>query len=112
MVGPLALARVLLGLVIADDAARADAEQPVMTGEVARHSAYDRTPEAPFRRGRRWTQKPVMATANGAGIKIAFIRMLLTEVKLPPPHFARTKRSQEDKPSQFVNSKQTSRLFM
>ena len=40
-VGPLALAGVLVGLVVADDAARACSEQPVVTGKMPGDTADD-----------------------------------------------------------------------
>jgi heme A synthase len=57
MVGPLALAGVLVGLVMADDAACACPEQPVMTGIMPGDSAYDGTLQAALGRRRSGAQR-------------------------------------------------------
>jgi hypothetical protein len=76
MVGPLrfALAGVLSGLVMADDAARACSEQPVVTGKVPRNAAdYGPLQAALAGAGVELSARPVTATAKAAGSSIAFI---------------------------------------
>ena len=55
MVGPLALARVLVGLVMADNTARACSEQPVVTGKMPGNPADDRPFHAALGRRRSGT---------------------------------------------------------
>jgi hypothetical protein len=57
MVGPLAGAGVLGGLVMADDAARACSEQPVVTGKMPGDSADDGALQAALGRRRTGTQR-------------------------------------------------------
>jgi hypothetical protein len=68
------LAGVLVGLVMADDAARPRAEQAVMTGVVPRNPADNGAFEAALAgAGLELNASPVTAAAKAAGTSIAFI---------------------------------------
>jgi hypothetical protein len=57
MVGPVALAGVLVGLMMADDATGPCSEQPVVTGEMPGNATDDGALQAASRRRRSWTQR-------------------------------------------------------